>query len=164
MNIFAVNKDPVIAAQSLCDKHVIKMIVETTQLLSTAINEKLACQQDNLYKTTHKNHPCNKWARQSQQNFKWLYEHGIELLNEYYFRYNKKHHKSSIVLLATEKYKNIFPDAGLTNFAQAMPENYRSHDPIISYRMYYRREKKKLLFYTKRKPPIWLLDLAIIKN
>ena len=33
MNIFVIDKDPVVAAQNLCDKHVVKMILESAQML-----------------------------------------------------------------------------------------------------------------------------------
>ena len=36
MNIFYLDRDPVIAAQMMCDKHVVKMILESAQMLSTA--------------------------------------------------------------------------------------------------------------------------------
>lgn len=36
MNIFTTNDCPIISAQEMCDKHVVKMIVEYAQLMSTA--------------------------------------------------------------------------------------------------------------------------------
>jgi len=36
MNIFYLDKDPIVAAEMSCDKHVCKMIIESAQMLSTA--------------------------------------------------------------------------------------------------------------------------------
>ena len=76
MNIFFVHKDPVIAAQSLCDKHVVKMVLETAQILCTAIHNSSNGDIKPPYRPTHKNHPCVKWAGLSGANFDWLYRHG----------------------------------------------------------------------------------------
>ena len=73
MNIFYLDRDPHEAARLQCDKHVVKMILETAQLLSTAHNELDGGQI--AYKTTHKNHPSAVWARKSLDNYLWLYRH-----------------------------------------------------------------------------------------
>jgi hypothetical protein len=158
MNIFVVDYDPVIAAQSLVDRHVVKMILETAQLLSTAVkfyNTNI----EGLYKSCYVNHPCSKWTRESRQNFQWLCKHGNALLDEYSYRYYKYHKSSSIIDLA-KSYSELFPDIGLTNFVLAMPNEYKVSNAIESYRNYYRGAKRELLIYTKREPPIWVSDLA----
>lgn len=111
MNIFIVDKDPILAAQALVDRHVVKMIIETAQLLSTAHrvidgtkvvykNTKgckatrydLAGMRGNLlYKATHVNHPCAIWVRSSKEAYMWTYMHFLQLLKEYTYRYNKTH-------------------------------------------------------------------------
>lgn len=103
MNIFAVDQDPVVAARSLHDRHVVKMILETNQMLSTAIqvNDYLGMQfrrfiaEERIpiealglfYKPTHENHPCNIWTRASLGNFAWLTVHGYALMAEYHRRF-----------------------------------------------------------------------------
>ena len=89
MNIFVTDPDPVISAQTLCDKHVVKMVLESAQMLSTAWREpndlrssefssKYADEHE-LYKTAHPNHPCSIWVRQARENYKWLYRHFVAL-------------------------------------------------------------------------------------
>ena len=88
MNIFVTSYDPVACARFLDDKRLIKMILESAQLLSTALNE---CNGPEVYKTTHKNHPCSIWVRQSRFNYKWLLDHFLALCHEYTKRFNKTH-------------------------------------------------------------------------
>ena len=86
MNIFVVNDDPKVAAQNLCDKHVVKMILESAQMLCSAFKNGEA-----PYKRSYYNHPCTKWARESQVNYEWLLTHAYELCEEYLLRYGKIH-------------------------------------------------------------------------
>jgi hypothetical protein len=160
MNIFCVDACPVKSAKSLGNKHVLKMIVESAQLLSTAIRVVDPNKTyDGLYKRTHHNHPCSIWLRKSKQNFQWLHRHGVALLDEYLYRYYK-YHKSSTVISLAGTYADLFPDIGLTKFALAMPNEYKVSDPVESYRNYYRGAKKDLLVYTRREPPHWVSDIA----
>ena len=112
LNIFYVDSDPIEAAQSLVDKHVVKMILESAQLLSTAHRiidgreiEGVSksgrkarrwilddAREPVLYTATHVNHPSAIWARTSILNYNWLADHFFALLNEYTYRYDK-HHK-----------------------------------------------------------------------
>jgi hypothetical protein len=108
MNIFATSLCHAECARVLDDKRVIKMILESTQMLSTAIN---LTGGTGPYKTTHPNHPCSIWVRTSITNFKWLQLHGLFLCLEYSNRYHKKHKCASILLnLPTPE----LPDIGLT--------------------------------------------------
>lgn len=157
MNIFVLDSDPEMCAQYHADKHVVKMILETAQLLSTAIR---LTGGNYGYKATHKNHPSNIWARQTKQNFYWLQQLGISLLAEYTYRYNKKHKSASVILCASA---DTIPDGNLTPFAQAMPDEYKNNDAVQAYRNYYVGAKRKMLVYTRRKPPIWLSDFATYK-
>lgn len=142
MNIFVLDLDPKIAATQLIDKHVVKMVLETAQLLSSVCNL-IAGEKVAQYKTTHKNHPCTVWARTSQQNFDWLVQHGLAIAAEYTKRY-KKVHKSQAVIEWCRDNAPQLPDIGLTKFAMAMPEQYRTDDPVESYRRYYQAEKLPL--------------------
>lgn len=93
MNIFVTSKCPVECAKNLDTKRVIKMILETGQMLSTAINENGG---NAPYKSTHKHHPANVWARTSRSNFEWLHDHFIALCLEYTKRRGKVHKTQSI--------------------------------------------------------------------
>jgi hypothetical protein len=94
LNIFVTNKNPQLCAEFLDDKRVVKMCLESAQMLSTAINLNGG---NAPYKSTHINHPCNKWVRQSRSNYIWLCEHLIYLLKEYTKRYNKIHAITNLV-------------------------------------------------------------------
>ena len=65
MNIFVLDNDPFKAAEYQCDKHVVKMVLETAQLLCSA-------HETAPYKRTHYNHPCAIWTRSSLSNYMWL--------------------------------------------------------------------------------------------
>jgi hypothetical protein len=130
MNIFVTDRDPVISAKNLDDKRVIKMILESAQMLSTAMT--VTGIGGAPYKKTHMNHPCTIWARESKQNFQWLLDHMIALCDEYEARYGKIH--------KTAQYKNLFrlnvnffPDIGLTPFANCTL--YKNPDTVLAYRM-----------------------------
>jgi hypothetical protein len=137
MNIFVVDKDPAIAAQQLCDKHVVKMILESAQMLCAPFEKGTA-----PYKRTHYNHPCTKWIRESQSNYEWLMEHAYALCNEYSCRYNKSHKSLHAISWCSNHYDELnFPNIGLTPFAQAMPDEYKNDDTVKAYRAYYNGEK-----------------------
>ncbi len=91
MNIFYTDSDPKIAAQNMVDRHVVKMILESAQLLSTAHRLIDSESEDILYKSTHINHPSSIWTRENSANYDWLYEHFIALGEEYTHRYSRKH-------------------------------------------------------------------------
>ena len=148
MNIFVLDRNPILAAQYHCDKHVVKMVLETAQLLSTV------CGQG--YKPTHKNHPCTVWARESLPNYQWLWRLGRELGKEYTHRYGKVH-KSSLVIDELPYSPATVTGTEFTDFALAMPDEYRQDCPVSSYRSYYLGEKRRMLNYTKRESPKWVL-------
>jgi len=88
MNIFVSSFDPIESAQFLDDKRVVKMCLESAQILSTVMNENGL---NGPYKTTHKNHPIVKWVKESSENYWWLIEHFSALCDEYNLRFNKEH-------------------------------------------------------------------------
>jgi len=156
MNIFVLDLDPKVAACYHCDKHVVKMILETAQILSTVIQNHVDT-EDFLYKPTHKNHPCVLWAGKSYENLMWLYNLGISLCDEYTYRYNKVHKTRAIIERCYDYISDIFyTEIGLTKFAQAMPEQYRNEDVVKAYRNYYIGEKSNMLKYTKTEKPEWI--------
>lgn len=163
MNIFVLDEDPVRAAQMQCDKHVVKMTLETAQILCTVVRERAreGYADTFLYRATHKNHPCTKWAGASRDNYKWLIKHFDALAKEYKYRYGREH-KSHVKF---GKYLLIealrVPTGELTPFALAMPDKFKLiGDPVQAYRAYYKYEKAKkfALVYTRRQKPEWLGD------
>jgi hypothetical protein len=154
MNIFVLDLDPKKCAEYHCDKHVIKMILETAQLLSTV------CRYydiDHGYKLTHKNHPCSIWLRESYQNVVWLWKLGIELCHEYERRY-KKVHKSFGVIQFTpldDLYKIYENKTEMTSFKLAMPDQYKTENPVESYKLYYLNEKKDIAKWKHSQIPEW---------
>jgi hypothetical protein len=152
MNIFILNESDVTkCAQQHCDKHVVKMILEHAQMLSTAVRESGI---DEGYKSTHVNHPCNIWVRESLSNWNWLWNLTDELHREWQYRFNHSHnHKSWDVVskLPSPKIKDI----GLTDFAQAMPDECKSSNAQIAYRKYYKNHKQHLAQWTSRPVPQW---------
>jgi hypothetical protein len=155
MNIFYLDTDPQLCAQYHCDKHVLKMIVETAQLLSTAWHI-LQPGRTDIYATTHANHPCAIWARASRQNYSWLYRLGMSLCLEYTHRYGKRHKTQDVLERLVSP--PLTGSTGMTPFAQAMPPEYRCEDALEAYRAYYREAKAAILTYKNRPSPEWLSD------
>jgi hypothetical protein len=165
MNIFALDKDPLIAAQMMCDKHVVKMILEGCQMLSTV--HSLDTVQDNkitLYKPCFHNHPCTIWARASKSNYYWLANHTFELTNEYSSRYYGKIHKSTdMAYWFTKNAPSNLPNTICTDFAQAMPDQYKNVDGVTAYRAYYLGEKAKFAKWKLGNEPMWFTS-AMLSN
>lgn len=154
MNIFAVHDCPETAATSLCDQHVVKMVLETAQILSTVVIQQRPECHEILYKPTHAKHPCTLWAGRSTGNFEWLVAHGLALAEEYRYRYGKTH-ASERVILACSKIPLSLP-RDRTAFAQAMPDQYRHEDPVEGYRAYYIGEKLAWGRWNRgRSKPLW---------
>lgn len=115
MNIFVSDPSPIKSALWLDDKRVIKMILESTQMLCTAVNENGG---QTPYKSTHINHPSNVWARASGGNWHWLWDHAMELCDRYQAAYNKIHKCREILLnLSDECYDKYIPKGPITPFA-----------------------------------------------
>ena len=151
MNIFILDRNPVLAAQYQCNKHVVKMVLESAQILcSVRWHYGLTAP----YKETHKNHPCVLWAKKSKQNYLWLVEHFRALLDEYTFRYEKRH-ACERIYTEIEVPPSKIPDEGLTNFVMAMPEIYKTNDVVKSYRSYYIIDKSRFAVWSKRERPNW---------
>lgn len=151
MNIFVLDECPQKAAEYSCDKHVVKMVLETAQLLSTALQQNGV---KTTYKATHINHPCAIWARKTKGNYKWLYRHFICLLDEYFKRYGKIHSCNRLTKeLHPDNFKNSNNDQ--TMFSLAMPEQYKSDDPVKSYRAYYLGEKYSFAKWRLGNEPDW---------
>lgn len=131
MNIFILDKNPLRAARYHCDRHVGKMILESAQMLSTIL--------DGPYRPTHANHPCTRWIAESQANAEWVVTLAWNLNNEWRARYGHNvNHKSWEVIRSMEDSIGKLPAKRRTPFALAMPDEYRSADPVEAYRAYYK--------------------------
>ncbi len=145
VNIFYLHHDPITCAKLHVDKHVVKMILESCQMLCTSWH--VIDPEHNIYKPPYKqafkNHPCTKWVRESIQNYQWLCNLGIELCKEYSYRYGKIHTTQKHI---EELSKNIplIPDIGFTKPNQAMPDIYKDDDSIAAYHHYYFFEKQHI--------------------
>lgn len=152
MNLFVLDRDPVAAARAQCDKHVVKMPLETAQMLCAVLT---ALGVRTPYRATHTRHPCTLWVGETRENWAWAVEHGLALADEYARRYGKEHKSRAVIEWAAAHGER--PGAGaLTPFAQAMPDQYRDADPVVAYRAFYRAEKAR--FATWRAPattPAW---------
>ena len=156
MNIFYLDKDINKAAEYHNDKHCVKMILEYAQLLCTAHRELDGDNaNENLYKSTHKNHPSAKCVRESKANYEYLYRLFNALCNEYTHRYGKTHltYQKLHNVLATPP-QNI-PDKEFTEPTPAMPDDVKNNDSLKAYRDYYKKYKSHLAVWTKRDTPEW---------
>lgn len=180
MNIFYLSNNPVTCAQYHVDKHVVKMILEYSQLLSTAHRvldgkeqitlsktgrkQKVWSLNDSrdseLYKATHINHPSAKWVRDCVDNYKWLYSLFCSTCDEYTHRYNKKH-LTDIKLRDILKQipKNINHVKPFSEPWRAMPDDVKiGNDVLASYRNYYIKKKVTFAKWTKRDVPDWFTE------
>lgn len=153
MNIFILDLDIEKCAQYHCDQHVVKMILESTQIACTALNEKGF---KTPYRSTHVKHPCVLWAGESLDNFRWLLRLARALNHEYQYRYRTpKDHNSLAVINVIEDV--TFDSNGLTDFPQAMPAQYKvPGDPVRAYRNFYVAEKLRFARWTRRRQPAWI--------
>lgn len=141
MNIFYIDKDPKIAAQNMINKHVVKMILESAQMLSTCHRE-FGNERDTFYKRTHVNHPSNVWIRQSSQHYDWLYKHMIALGEEYTNRYGRLHLTIQKLEYALKNPPKGLEDNGFTPPPQCMPDEYKDDDTVKAYLNYYEYKKE----------------------
>ena len=179
MNIFVLDMNPKTAAQLQCDKHVVKMIVESAQMLSTAhrmldgyvekrpsksgktmVNYWVHPKQemeDVLYKAVHHKHPCTVWTQESVYNYRWHYDHFCALLEEYTYRYGKIHSSEKLKYWLVKPPKNI-PHVPFTEFKLAMkhqPQCMHEGETVRSYREYYKTKKYFNMMWSKRGVPEW---------
>lgn len=160
MNLFYLSEDFEESARFHVDQHIIKIITETAQCLSVALNEK------GLYKRTHENHVIVRWLRESASNIEWAANYGKSLFQEYLYRYNKPEKYQTARKIFDIALDNLqdFPAIQRTEFKVAVPENARiSDDPVIVYRAHYNKNKRHLFFkkngahrWTKREIPEWI--------
>ena len=174
MNIFYLHEETKECAKQHLDKHVVKMILEYAQLLSTAhrlldgyeyegksISGRKAmrwklddAREDNLYMASHMKHPSGMWCRETSGNYMWLYSLWRDLMKEYTFRYGKHHVAERLIPFLDNLPKNI-KFGELTPMPQCMPEQYKVPDSIQAYKNYYIGDKQRFAVWTNRPIPEW---------
>lgn len=164
MNIFYLDESPAVAARYHCDKHVVKMIVETAQLLSSAhwLHPDNPSVLPKIYRLTHKNHPCAIWVRSSSLHYVWTFRLLEHLLHEYTYRYEKTHATTRLLEPLSEL--PLIPDDGFVQPPQAMPDEYKHVDAVEAYRKYYVFGKTYLLRYTNRNQPEFIKELQNVHS
>ena len=154
MNIFYLHKDPREAARLQYNKHVVKMILESAQMLCTAhhcYGDKW--QKENVpYKQAHLNHPSTVWARRSKATYMWLFEHMMGLGYEYWLRYGKQHLSISKCSMFLSKPPVHIQGEEFVQPPQAMPDEYKDPCSIQAYWNYYIGEKHVVVNLNKEKP------------
>lgn len=180
MNLFILDKNPVKAAQLQCNKHVVKMIVESAQMLSTAhrmLDGKLEKRpsksgkrmskywvlpderENTFYKAVHMHHPCTVWTMQSNNNYNWHYVHFTALCDEYRYRYGKIHSTDKLLRDSLRNLPTNIPVGYLTPQPLAMksnPECIFPDDIVKSYRAFYQTKQHRFnMEWTKRDVPEW---------
>lgn len=148
MNIFYLDRDIDRAVRYHCDSHVVKMSLETAQILCTALHR---YGLPAPYKPTHAKHPSVLWAGDSLEHFRWLKQFGKTLCAEYTFRYGKRHASENVIDALPDS--PPLPVAGWTAPPQAMPDACKRKDPVEGYRVFYATEKASFAKWTKRRAP-----------
>lgn len=149
MNIFLLDWNIENCVQWHCDKHVVKMPLESTQMLCTV---HWHYDSPAPYKPVHAKHPCTLWAGRTIENYSFLWKLAIALCKEYTYRYEKRHACEKVLSFLKCPPPKL-KSRGFTKFAQAMPDEYKSTDPIVAYRSYYINEKLGIATWKKRSQP-----------
>lgn len=177
MNIFYLHTDPILAARSHCDKHVVKMILEYAQMLSTAHRVLQSDFAYKLYKPTHENHPSCRWVRHCRENYLWTYRCFRELCNIYTAATGKTHKTEQlrtwlsfpprVLNFATYQPRAMFSDYNpvVTAVPQCMPDCYKvKQDATLAYQRYYIHEKSYMAKFTYNKEPVWFCRATGFSN
>jgi len=152
MNIFKTNENPDICARDLDSKRLIKMILETAQLLSTAIYKTGGT---GPYRLTHASHPCSIWAAESDLNYRWLVTYFISLNKEYTLRYGRTHKSFSLLNQFTE-YADKMPKGPLVMVPNCTIFK-NIDDTLVAYQLYldYKLGKDEVKRYMKNKTKVF---------
>lgn len=152
MNIFVLDNNPKQCAIYHNNKHCIKQLLETAQFLCGV---HWVQGGEAPYKLSHKNHPSAIWARECIENYIWLCDLGLELCNEYTYRYGKCHKSQEIIEWCLLNVPNLESKGDITPFALAMPDECKIGDAVASYRAYYMAEKRGFAVWKNREVPQW---------
>ena len=157
MNIFYLDKDPYKAAEFQYNKHVVKMILESAQMLCTA-HHHYGNGENVPYKKAHYNHPSTIWCRENKNHYRWLYNHMIALGQEYTDRYRDKNGKGKQHLTITKCKESLccyppgIPEGIFLEPPQCMPDEYKvKNNSIKAYWNYYIGEKHTIANIKKEK-------------
>lgn len=161
MNIFILSLNMSECVHWYPDKHIVKMPIEATQMLCNVFHYTGEIEyydvltREEIYYPTHMNHPCSVWTRTSLSNWLWLRKLVCYMGNEYRYRYGRMHRSVEVAMnLPIPK----IPDLGLTEFAKAVPEEFKHLEVCEAYREYFKKYKGHLKKYTKRPIPEWWQD------
>ena len=156
MNIFFLDETPEKSAKFLCDKHVPKMLLESAQMLSTAV-QKYTDRIEELYKPAYPNHPMTKWVGFNRDCFRWALENAMSISQEYCKRFKKLHKSSKIINnIYDNNYINDIPDGFFKEPPQCMPDEYKDKDYVVAYRKYYMGAKAYFAKWERGVPaPDW---------
>jgi len=158
MNIFYFYDNPIQSAEAQPDKMLVKMPLETAQMLCTAHRELDGdeyADEVGLYKKAYLNHPCSIWTRECSQNYSWLYAHFLALGTEYTYRYGKTHKSVDKLSRALVHFPRNISLKPMTPVPQAMPDQYKNNDPVKAYRDYCINEKTYAKWEKGRDKPEW---------
>jgi len=160
MNIFYLHEDPVTCAQMHNDKHCVKMILESAQMLGTAhrvLDGDEKCDNLFMYKEAHKNHPSTKWVRENCYNYRYMFDLFEALCDEYTHRYGKGHATDLQLRETLRELPKKIPqmETRFTEPPQCMPDEYKSWDTVEAYRNYYMGEKSYFSTWKNRQTPEW---------
>lgn len=181
MNLFVLDKHPVVAAQLQCNRHIVKMVVESAQMLSTAhrmldgnetrgpsksgkTNSKKWIHPDSnldqiLYKAVHIHHPCTVWTMETNSNYNWHWVHFAALCDEFTYRYGKVHSTDALLREVLKSPPRNIPVGPLTSQPLAMksnPECMNPNDVVGSYRAFYQTKQERFKMEWKHRPiPEW---------
>ena len=177
MNIFYLHEDPVRSAQLHCDKHVVKMIIEYAQMLSTAHRMLDGTQyidqssgrrikrwrlanpymESFLYKASHINHPSAVWVRENAIQYQYMYDLFVALCDEYTYRYGKVHMTDSKLRDVLNNIPDKMPLGEWREPPQAMPDDVKAESSLDAYHKYYREYKRSFAKWTNREVPQFML-------
>ena len=181
MNIFILDDDARKAASYHCDKHVVKMILESGQMLCTAhwfgwnrvlnpppmrilkdlqvwLHSNVPQSSQPPWKMTHTRHPCTIWTQSTIGNYRWHSALGLALCEEYRIRYGKEHKCESVHRWLRDNVPPTFEHTApvMTPFAVCMPDECKvSEDPVTSYRNYYNEKKVRFARWKYTETPSW---------
>ena len=161
MNIFAIEQDQhgnidwTASAKAQDNYRVVKMILESCQMMCTAINLQHD-EQVTPYRNVHAKHPSTLWVRESSSNFEYLVEHTLAMLEEYTERFGKTHKCAGVLEKILDVYdESLFPKQEQTKLPLCMPQEFKSDNIVDSYRRFY--ASKPRIRYPENKIPAWFI-------
>ena len=163
MNIFVLDECPDTSAEYMCDQHIPKMLVESAQMMASALLENGVStskmpltKKGTPYRGGYKHHPCTKWVGETRNNYLWLADHASRLWREHYLRFGTSHACGYAVAKMYNLYSETsIPKGRRTRFVQAMPDEYKNPCTITAYRNFYRGEKAKFATWDRSRQPWW---------